>query len=90
MKKVISYNGEKIKVYFRKANFSRNISRYASPTLMVEAKGTNDFIINGKSYTVSWHMKRKEKASTTLSFEGFTCGDNEKKMIEHIVEKYGI
>ena len=89
MNKTVQYNGEKIKVEFNTANQTRIIDRMDG-IRVADAHGTKDFIINGKTYTTSWTMKYKNTHSVQLHFEGFTCGDSEKKMIEHIISKYGV
>lgn len=89
MKKTVKYNGENIKVDFVKMNHTRIVDK-KDGLYIVEAHGTHDFIINGKSYTIEWTMKRKTKSSVQLHFEGYTCGDSEKKMIEYIISKYGL
>lgn len=89
MKKTVKYNGENIKVSFSKVNFTRVVDKMEGIRI-VEAHGTRDFVVNEKIYTVGWSMKYKTKPSVQLHFEGFTCGDPEKKMIEHILEKYGM
>lgn len=89
MKKTVKYNGENIKVSFTTINFTRVVDKMEGIRI-VEAHGTEEFIINEKTYTVNWMMKHKTKPSIRLEFEGFICGDSEKKMIEHILEKYGI
>jgi hypothetical protein len=67
-----------IKVDFNKSNHTRVIDEKIGDSI-TKAHGTETFTINGKSYVIFWSMTRKEKASKTLSFEGFTCGDSEKK-----------
>lgn len=89
MKKTVKYNGENIKVDFTTTNFSREIDEMDGIRIK-KAHGTNEFKINEKTYVVGWTMNRKEKSSIRLHFEGFTCGDSEKKMIEHIILKYGL
>ena len=89
MTKTVKYNGDDIKVTFEKNNFTRVIDRMEGIRI-ADAHGTKDFIINGKRYQVQWTMKYKTKHSVQLHFEGFTCGDSEKKMIEHIISKYQI
>ena len=89
IKKTVKYNGENIKVDFQVVNMTRIVDKLEGVRI-VEAHGTHDFIINGKSYQVGWTMKNKNTSSVRLHFEGFTCGDSEKKMIEHIISKYGI
>ena len=89
MKKTVKYKGIDIKVDFTKSNHTRVIDEKIGDSI-VKAHGTEIFTINGKSYLTNWSMRRKEKASTTLSFEGFSCGDSEKKIVEFIISKYGI
>lgn len=89
MKKTVKYNGESIKVNFKTANQTRIVDRMDGLRI-ADAHGTKDFIINGKIYQVEWTMKYKTTHSVYLHFEGFTCGDSEKKIIEHIIEKYGV
>ena len=89
MKKTVTYKGEKIKIDFEKANHTRVIDEKDGISI-VRAHGTHDFIINGKAYTTEWKLVNKNKSSVTRSFEGFTCGDSEKKIAEHIISKYGL
>ncbi len=89
MKKTVTYNGQSIKVDFVKANHTRVIDK-KNGLEIIEAHGTEDFIINGSTFTVQWTMKCKTVKSKQFHFEGFTCGDSEKKMAEFIISKYGI
>ena len=89
MKKTVTYQNEKIKVNFETSNHTRIVDRMDG-IRVADAHGSNDFIINGKTYRVEWTMKYKKTHSVQLQFEGFTCGDSEKKMIEFIISKYGI
>lgn len=89
MIKTVKYKGENIKVLFEKANHTRVVDRMEGIRI-ADAHGTKDFIINGKVYTVEWTMKYKNKHNVQLHFEGFTCGDSDNKMIEHIISKYGV
>ena len=91
MNKTVNYKGEKIKVSFEKPEegFTRVIDKMEGIRIK-EAHGTRVYAINKKHYTVGWTVRRKEKASIRLHFEGFSCGDSEKKMIEHIISKYGL
>ena len=89
MKKTVKYNSENIKVNFETSNQTRIVDRMDGIRI-ADAHGTKDFIINGKTYSVKWTMKYKKTHSVQLHFEGFTCGDSEKKMIEHIISKYGL
>lgn len=89
MQKTVKYNGENIKVNFKTANQTRTVDRMEGIRI-ADAHGTKDFIINGNVYQVGWTMKYKSTYSIRLHFEGFTCGDSEKKMIEHIISKYGL
>jgi len=89
MKKTVKYNGENVKVNFETANQTRVVDRMDGIRI-ADAHGTKYFIINGKTYLVVWTMKYKNTHSVQLHFEGFTCGDSEKKMIEFIISKYGI
>lgn len=89
MQKTVKYKGENIKVLFEKANQTRVVDRMEGIRI-VDAHGTKDYIINGKVYRVEWTMKYKNKHSVRLHFEGFTCGDSDKKMIEYIISKYGV
>jgi hypothetical protein len=90
MKKTVVYNGENIKVIFTKENFEREILGYSQNGYPNHSKGTHDFVINSKKYTINWESRRDATASNTFKFEGFKCGDSEKKMIEFIIAKYGI
>ena len=89
MRKTVKYNGESIVVNFESANQTRIVDRMDGIRI-ADAHGTKDFIINSTSYKVEWTMKYKNTHSVLLHFEGFTCGDSEKKMIEHIISKYGL
>ena len=89
MKKTVTYNGETTKVEFKKSNHTRVIDRQEGPYI-IEAHGTEDFKINEKTYTVNWTMVCNKSKSKQFHFEGFTCGDSEKKIVEHIISKYGI
>lgn len=94
MKKTVKYNGENIKVNFNKIyNNDRIIDefkQFSDYRKITKSRGTYGFNINGKVYQVSWSMNFNSTASVQHHFEGFTCGDSEKKMIEHIISKYGI
>jgi len=90
MNKTVQYNGEKIKVEFTKSNFTKVVDQIKTVKTPGKTHGTYDYCINGKTYTVNWTNVYKNTSSTQLHFEGFTCGDSEKKMIEHIISKYGI
>ena len=89
MKKSVKYNNDTIKVDFESKNTTRLINRMEGIRI-ADAHGTKDFYINDKKYIINWDMKYKNTHSVTLSFEGFICGDSEKKMIEFIISKYGI
>jgi carbonic anhydrase len=89
MKKTVKYNGENIKVNFETENQTRVVDRMEGIKI-ADAHGTKDFVINAKAYKVEWTMKYKNTHSVQLHFEGFTCGDSEKKMIEHIISKHGL
>jgi carbonic anhydrase len=89
MKKTVKYNGENIKVNFETANQTRVVDRMEGIRI-ADAHGTKGFVINAKVYKVEWTMKYKNTHSTQFHFEGFTCGDSEKKMIEHIISKHGL
>ena len=89
MKKTVTYQNQKIKVEFESANQTRIVDRMDGIRI-ADAHGAKDFIINGTSYPVEWTMRYKNTHSVQLHFEGFTCGDSEKKMSEHIISKYGI
>ena len=89
MKKTVTYKNEKIKVDFESVNQTRIVDRMEGIRI-ADAHGTKDFIINGKTYQVEWTMSYKNTHSVQLHFEGFTCGDSEKKMIQHIISKHGI
>lgn len=93
MKKTVNINGAKAKIDFAKANHTKVIDRMEG-IQTAEAHGTVDYLINDKSYTVKWTVSRKPRIQRTLGlklyFEGFSCGDNEKKMIEFIISKYGV
>lgn len=90
MKKTIEYNGTKQKVDFIKSNFTKVIDVPKQVGVVGKAHGTYDFTINGATYKVEWSSVYDKRISNRLSFEGFTCGDSEKKIIEHIVSKYGL
>ena len=89
MKKSVKYNGENFKINFESKNTIRIIDRMEGIRI-ADAHGTKEFYINEKKYIINWNMKYKKTHSVTLSFEGFTCGDSEKKIIEFIISKYGI
>lgn len=89
MKKTVKYNGENIKVNLVVTNQIRIVTRMEGIRI-ADAHGTKDFVINEKVYVVNWTMKYKKVHSVQLHFEGFTCGDSEKKMTEFIISKYGI
>ena len=89
MNKTVKYNGENIKVKFETKNHTRVVTRMEGIRI-AEAHGTVDFVINEKIYTTSWDTRYKKVYSLQRHFEGFTCGDSEKKMIEFIISKYGI
>ncbi len=90
MKKTVKYNGENIKIEFEKTNFTKVVDQIKTIKLAGKSHGTYDFNINDKTYTVNWTNVYKNTSSTQLHFEGFTCGDSEKKIIEHIILKYGL
>lgn len=89
MKKTVKYEGKNVKVEFETANKTRVVDRLEGIRI-AEAHGSKDFIINGVAYSVGWTMRYRTTYSVQLHFEGFTCGDSEKKMIEHILSKYGL
>jgi len=89
MKKTVNYNGKKIKVNFETSNLTRVVDRMDGIRI-ADAHGCKDFIINGNPYKVEWTMRYKTTHSVQHHFEGFTCGNSEKKMIEHIISKYGL
>ena len=89
MKKTVKYNGENIKISFEIANQTRIVDRMEGIRI-ADAHGTKEFNINGTIYLVQWTMKYKNTHSVQHHFEGFTCGDSEKKMIEYIISNYGI
>jgi hypothetical protein len=94
MKKTVKYNGKNIKVNFIKINNNDRVvdEQKAFPTYnkITKAHGTYGFQINGKVFQVAWTMNFDKTASIQHHFEGFTCGDSEKKMIEYIISKYGL
>ena len=90
MKKTVKYNGENIKVNFEKSNFTKIVDQFKTLKEPGKAHGTYDYHINDKTYIVNWSNVYKNTSSTQLNFEGFTCGDSEKKMIEHIISKHGL
>jgi hypothetical protein len=89
MKKTVNHKGQNIKVDFETANQTRVITTMDGVRI-ADAHGTKDFLINGKTYQVEWTMKYKKTHSVQFHFEGFTCGDSEKKMVEFIISKYGV
>ena len=89
MKKTVNYNGNTIKVEFTTKNFTREIDEMDGIRIK-KAHGVNEFNINNKAYVVGWTMNNNKSSSVNLFFEGFACGDSEKKMIEHIISKYGL
>lgn len=90
MKKTVKYNGENIKVDFSKVNFTKIVDQIKTIKTAGRTHGTYNFIINKKSYVINWTSIYNQTISTQLHFEGFTCGDSEKKMIEYIISKNGI
>jgi hypothetical protein len=94
MKKTVKYNGKNIKVNFIKINNNDRVvdeeKVFTTYTKITKSHGTYGFQINGKVFQVSWIMNFNQTASVQHRFEGFTCGDSEKKMIEHIISKYGL
>lgn len=90
MIKSVSYKGTKIKVRFHMDNHTRIVDKIDANKRIIEAHGTKDFIINAKRYKIEWTMIYKERHNVRLHFEGFSCPDNDKKMIEHIINKYGV
>lgn len=90
VKKTIEYNGTKQKVDFVKSNFTKVIDVQKTFGVVGRAHGTCDYTINGTTYTIEWSSVYDRTISNKLSFEGFTCGDSEKKMVEHIISKYGL
>ena len=90
MNKTVNFKGGKVKVDFEKANFKREVLRQDKNGRILEAKGEEEFIINGKSYKVEWYLIVNKRPVLKMMFEGFECGDNQKKMIEFIISKYGI
>jgi len=93
MKKTVEYNKEKIKVDFRTENFTKIVDKKVGIQIS-KAHGTKDFLINEKRYTVNWELKRDPKRQRSvgvkLVYNGFRCPDNDKKMIEHIIEVNGL
>lgn len=96
--KTVNYKGEKIKVKFEKTFSTINVlqeeeqckrtGKYLKSRI-VEIDYT--FIINSKEYKVHSRYERDEKQSYRHTFEGFVfTQDNDKKIIEHIIAKYGI
>ena len=90
MKKTVKYNRENIKVHFEKSNFTKIVDQFKTLKEPGKAHGTYEYHINDKTYTVNWNNVYKNTSSTQLHFKGFTCGDSEKKMIEHIISKHGL
>lgn len=86
MEKTVKYKDGNIKVQFENKHLSRDFDSIDSKS------NTNMFIINGKEYKVtSTSIRGKSgKFSSTYNFDGKGFPDNEKKVIEYILEKHGI
>lgn len=94
MKKTVKYNGENIKVNFTRINNNDRVidaeQVFPNYRKITKSHGTYGFEINGKIYQVQWSMNFEQTASVQHHFNGFTCGDSEKKMIEHIISQHGL
>ena len=97
MKKLVNFNGEKIKVEFsynaKEYNVIQKYKDCLKRRIVIQPqieKNILEYKINGKSYEVICNVTRGEKLSCKHTFEGVTFPDNNKKIIEHIIAKYGI
>lgn len=93
MKKTVNYQGQKIKVDFAIERQTKIVDEMVGVQIS-RAHGTKRFVINGKSYLVHWELKRNPRTQRSsgvkLFYKGFSCPDNEKQMIEHIIAVNGI
>ena len=90
MKKTVNFKGEKVKIDFKKDNYAKVIDRMYMGSI-AECHGSEDFIINNKPYSVNFRMIRNNRyAVYTYTFEHYSCVDSEKKVIEFIIDKYGL
>jgi len=86
MKKIVTYKGAKVKIEFDKYNLTReDVSNQFR-------HGTQEFVINGKSYLTKWESKtaKSGRCNTVLIYEGHRFGDSEKKAIEFIIARSGL
>lgn len=92
MNKKVTYKGKVVTVQFSKDNFTKETIILDEKKRKGINKGTRDFIINGTRYLVHWNnsFNGYDFSSSHMHFEGFTCCKSDKKMIEHIIEKYGL
>ena len=90
MKKTVNFKGEKVKIDFKKDKYAKVVDRMYMGSI-AECHGSEDFIINNKPYSVNFRMIRNNRHYVcTYSFESFECNDSEKKVIEFIIDKYGL
>ncbi len=97
MKKLVNFKGEKIKVNFTYSAKQYNVIQKYKDCLkrrivirpQIE-KNILEFVINGKCYEVICNVVRAERTNFTYNFEGVKLPDSHKKIIEHIISKYGI
>jgi hypothetical protein len=90
MTKLVKYNGQSLRITFNKIVLSGDSLSVCKNGYSIHNKGVVKFIINNKEYLINWESKKNETWSINNEFEGFKCGDSDKKMIEFIISKYGI
>lgn len=97
MKKLVNFNGEKIRVEFdycaKEYNVIQKYKDCLKRRIVIQPqieKNILEFTINGKSYEIICNVVTGEKTKYTYNFEGVILPDNHKKVIEHIISKYGI
>lgn len=90
MKKTVTVNGQKVKVDFSKENHTRVVDEMQGIQIS-KAHGTVDYIIDGTTYQIEWSLSRNPRRQRSngvkLHYKGFSCPENEKKMIEHILNQ---
>lgn len=102
-KKTVHHNGEKIKVeYTQEILFKKHDGQRDEKTKFGYSRQTEiqQWVINGKTYHILYtdtstykkcrRHRIKRVDSVRYSFEGFETNDNQKKLIEHIIGKYGL
>jgi hypothetical protein len=90
MNKTVTLNGQTTKVDLVVNMVSRDVHKQDAQGRILHATGIKEFNIGGNVYPVKWEGKMNKSWSLTLEFDGFKCGDSEKKMTEFIISKYGI